>query len=60
LCQGRCLLNISGVILFVRLGWVVGNAGIFQTTLIVLISLALTSKQQVLTQMCCESLKRMW
>ena len=42
LLQGRCLLNIWGVILFVRLGWVVAHAGIFHTTIIILISLVLT------------------
>ncbi|KAM4720919.1 solute carrier family 12 member 4 isoform 1-T1 [Rhinophrynus dorsalis] len=32
-----CLQNIFGVILFLRLTWIVGTAGVFQTLLIVLI-----------------------
>ena len=31
----RCMLNIWGVMLFLRLSWVVGNAGIGQAILIV-------------------------
>ncbi|CAL1534098.1 unnamed protein product [Lymnaea stagnalis] len=34
----RCILNIFGVMLFIRLPWVVGNAGIIQASLIVLLS----------------------
>ena len=33
-----CLLNILGIIVFLRLGWVVGNAGLGLTTLIILLS----------------------
>ena len=33
-----CLLNIFGVIMFLRLGWVVGQAGIIQSILIILLS----------------------
>jgi len=38
----RCLLNIWGVIMFLRMGFVVAHAGIWQATLIVAASLALT------------------
>ena len=31
----RCLLNIWGVMLFIRISWVVGNAGIGELKLIV-------------------------
>lgn len=34
----RCVLNIFGVMLFIRLSWVVGNAGIVQASVIVLLS----------------------
>ncbi|KAH9500961.1 hypothetical protein Btru_069330 [Bulinus truncatus] len=34
----RCILNIFGVMLFIRLPWVVGNAGIIQASCIVLLS----------------------
>lgn len=33
-----CLLNIWGVMLFLRLSWVVGQSGIFQTLIIIGIS----------------------
>ncbi|XP_074649682.1 solute carrier family 12 member 2-like [Tubulanus polymorphus] len=39
----RCLLNIWGVMLFIRLSWVVGQAGIGLTTLIILISAVVTT-----------------
>ncbi|XP_046634387.1 bumetanide-sensitive sodium-(potassium)-chloride cotransporter-like isoform X2 [Daphnia pulicaria] len=38
----RCLLNIWGVMLFLRLSWVVGQAGILQAILIVLLATAVT------------------
>jgi amino acid transporter len=38
-----CLLNIFGVIMFLRLGWVVGQAGILQSILIILMSGAVTT-----------------
>lgn len=38
-----CLLNIWGVIMFLRLGWVVGQAGIFQGTLIIIASNVVTT-----------------
>lgn len=44
-CDGvivRCLLNIWGVIMFLRMGFVVAHAGILQATLVVLVSLLLT------------------
>ena len=37
------LLNIWGVILFVKLGWVIGQAGIIQTILIILLSTVVTT-----------------
>lgn len=33
-----CVLNIFGVIMYLRLGWVVGYAGILGTTFIILLS----------------------
>jgi solute carrier family 12 sodium/potassium/chloride transporter 2 len=39
----RCLLNIWGVMLFLRLSWVVAEAGIGQAILIVLLATAVTS-----------------
>lgn len=44
-CDGvivRCLLNIWGVIMFLRMGFVVSHAGIYQAVLVVFVSLALT------------------
>ncbi len=44
-CDGvivRCLLNIWGVIMFLRMGFVVSHAGIWQAVLVVFASLALT------------------
>ena len=38
----RCLLNIWGVIMFLRMGFIVGHAGIFHTSLIIGISLLVT------------------
>jgi solute carrier family 12 sodium/potassium/chloride transporter 2 len=38
----RCLLNIWGVMLFLRLSWVVGQAGILQAILIVLLATTVT------------------
>ena len=38
----RCILNIWGVMLFLRLSWIVGQAGIGQTVLIVLLSTVVT------------------
>lgn len=35
----RCLLNIWGVIMFLRMGWVVGHAGVWHSTLIIGIAL---------------------
>ena len=39
----RCLLNIWGVMLFLRLSWVVAEAGVGQAILIVLLATAVTS-----------------
>ena len=39
-----CLLNIWGVIMFLRLGWVVGHAGTMQAVLIILFSNVVTGK----------------
>ncbi|ERL92941.1 hypothetical protein D910_10246 [Dendroctonus ponderosae] len=39
----RCLLNIWGVMLFLRLSWVVGQAGIGQAILLILITTMVTS-----------------
>lgn len=33
-----CLLNIYGVMLFLRLAWVVAHAGVFQSLIIIAIS----------------------
>ena len=38
-----CLLNIFGVIMFLRLGWVVGQAGIIQAILIILLAGVVTT-----------------
>lgn len=38
LFQVRCLSNVWGVMLFLRLGWVIGQAGIGLATLIILLS----------------------
>ena len=38
----RCLLNIWGVILFLRMSWIVGEAGILATLGIILLSTVLT------------------
>ncbi|XP_076252109.1 sodium chloride cotransporter 69 isoform X2 [Rhynchophorus ferrugineus] len=39
----RCLLNIWGVMLFLRLSWVVGQAGIIQSVLLILTTTIVTS-----------------
>lgn len=39
----RCLLNIWGVMLFLRLSWVVGQAGILQGFLLILTTTIVTS-----------------
>ena len=39
----RCLLNIFGVIMFLRIPWVVAYAGIWNTLLIILCSVAITA-----------------
>uniref|UniRef100_A0A665WSJ4 Solute carrier family 12 member 3-like n=1 Tax=Echeneis naucrates TaxID=173247 RepID=A0A665WSJ4_ECHNA len=39
----RCMLNIWGVILFLRLSWIVSQAGILLTCLIILMSVTVTS-----------------
>ena len=39
---GRCLLCMWGVIMFLRTGWIVGNAGIWQTTLVMVLSASIT------------------
>jgi solute carrier family 12 sodium/potassium/chloride transporter 2 len=38
----RCILNIFGVMIFLRLSWIVGQAGIGQTTLIILLATLVT------------------
>lgn len=38
----RCLLNIWGVMLFLRLSWVVGQAGVLQAILLILTTTAVT------------------
>ena len=38
----HCLLTIWGIMLFLRLGWMVGHSGIFQASLIILVSLLVT------------------
>lgn len=38
----RCLLNIWGVMLFLRLSWVVGQAGIIEATILILTTTAVT------------------
>lgn len=42
LLQIRCLLNIWGVMLFIRLSWVTGQAGIGLASLIILLSTVVT------------------
>ena len=42
LSQVRCLLNIWGVMLFIRLSWVVGQAGIGLASVIILLSTVVT------------------
>lgn len=39
---GRCLLCMWGVIMFLRTGWIVGNAGIWQATLVMVLSASIT------------------
>ena len=39
---GRCLLCMFGVILFLRMGWIVGHAGVFESSLVVLLSASIT------------------
>jgi len=39
---GRCLLCMWGVIMFLRTGWIVGNAGIWQTTVVMILSASIT------------------
>lgn len=41
--QIRCLLNIWGVMLFIRLSWVVGQAGIGLASVIILLSAVVTT-----------------
>eukprot|EP01083_Nonionella_stella_P007033 20339_1 len=38
----RCLLNIFGVIMFLRMGWMVGQSGIFLSIVIILLCSAVT------------------
>ncbi len=40
--QVRCLLNIFGVMLFMRVTWVVGQAGLGMTTVIILLACTVT------------------
>ncbi len=39
----RCLLCIWGVIMYLRTGWIVANAGVWQTTLIMLLAVSVTT-----------------
>ena len=39
----RCLLNIWGVMLFLRMSWIVGQAGVFCSILIILLATAVTT-----------------
>lgn len=39
----RCLLNIWGVMLFLRLSWVVGQAGIIEGFILILTTTAVTT-----------------
>jgi hypothetical protein len=39
----RCVLNIWGVMLFLRLSWVVGQAGVGLATVVVLLSAVVTT-----------------
>ena len=39
----RCLLNIWGVMLFLRLSWVVAEAGLGQALLVILLATVVTS-----------------
>lgn len=38
----RCLLNIWGVMLFIRLSWIVGHAGVSLASVIVILSTVVT------------------
>lgn len=38
----RCLLNIWGVIMFLRMGWMVGQAGAWEATSIVIVAMTVT------------------
>ena len=38
----RCILNIFGVILFMRVSWIVGHAGVALSTLIILLATVVT------------------
>ena len=38
----RCLLNIWGVIMFLRMGWMVGQAGAWEATSIVVVAMTVT------------------
>lgn len=39
----RCILNIWGVMLFLRLSWVVGQAGIFEGCMLILTTTVVTT-----------------
>lgn len=39
----RCILNIWGVMLFLRLSWVVGQAGIVEGTILILTTTVVTT-----------------
>lgn len=39
----RCILNIWGVMLFLRLSWVVGQAGIIEGTILILTTTVVTT-----------------
>jgi len=41
--QVRCILNIFGVMLFLRISWVVGQAGIGLATVIILLASVVTT-----------------
>ncbi len=40
--QVRCLLNIWGVMLFIRLSWIVGHAGVGLASVVVLLAAVVT------------------
>lgn len=49
----RCILNIFGVMIFLRISWVVGQSGVFMATVIVLVSGLVTAITTLSTSAIC-------